>query len=116
LKVTFQITGIRNNYGFVRGIAYTSSTGFPENYKYATALAQIKATKGTTTLTFNLKAKEAAFVFIHDEKDIKKLEKNFLGLPKSGIAVTNWNRLSKPKYDSSVIKVASSHKLKIKYF
>lgn len=114
--MTFHISGIRNDQGFVRGVAFTSSKGFPENYHLAAGMAEAQAKKGTVQLTFNLDASHAAFAFFHDEKDIKRVEKTLLGFPKGGIVITNWNRLSKPKFASSLVPITPKHKLKIKYF
>ena len=76
----------------------------------------VKAKKGTVTLTFDIPGPEAAFAFYHDEKNLNKIEKGFLGIPKSGIALSNWNYRSRPKYEKAVIKVSPQQKLKIKYF
>ena len=116
MKVTFHISGIKNDKGYVRGIAFTDEKGFPENYKLATAISETRAKKGTVKLTFDIKEEKAAFAFIHDEKNIKRVEKTLLGFPKNGVTFTNWRGFSKPKFSSSLIKVTSSHSLKIKYF
>ena len=116
MKVTFQISGIRNDNGFVRGIAFTEEKGFPEEHKFAAALAETKAKKGTVKLTFDLKESKAAFAFMHDEKNIKRVEKTLLGFPKNGVTFTNWRGFSRPKFSSSLIKVTSTHALKMKYF
>ncbi len=116
MKTTFHISGIRNDQGFVRGVAFTSAKGFPEHHNLAVGIAEAKAKKGTVQLTFDIEASHAAFAFFHDEKDIKRVEKTLLGLPKGGIVITNWNRFSKPKFASSLIQIAPTQKLKIKYF
>lgn len=116
MKVRFQISGIKNNQGFVRGVAFTKEKGFPENYHLATSMAETRAQKGTVHLTFDLLEPHAAFAFFHDEKNIRRIEKNILGIPKNGITFTNWRGMGKPKFSSCLIKVTSSQDLKIKYF
>ena len=116
VKVTFQISGIRNSKGYVRGVAFTNEKGFPENYKLATAMAEARSKKGTVQLSFDITEEKAAFAFFHDEKNIRRVEKSLLGIPKNGITFTNWRGLSKPKFSSSLIKITPVHALKIKYF
>jgi len=118
VTVTFEITGVRNNQGKVRGLAFTKDDGgFPENIRKAAAQAEVVAKKGSVKLVFRkLNVKEAAFSIFHDEKEIGRIEKSFLGIPKQGVAVSNWKGLRKPTYEKSLIALKPNVKVSLRYF
>ena len=118
MNVTFEITGVRNGLGKVRGLAFGKDNGgFPDEISKASAKAEVDAEKGSVKLTFyKLKIKEAAFSIFHDEKELGRIEKTFLGVPKQGIAVSNWKGLGKPTYKKSIVKLKPQMRVSLKYF
>ncbi len=118
MTVTFEISGVRNNKGMVRGLVFAKNDGgFPEATDKAIGQAEISAERGTVKLVFkNLTASKAAFSFFHDEKEIGKIAKNFLGIPKSGVGASNWNGKGRPNYASSLVKVEPEMQATLKYF
>lgn len=118
MTVRYIISGVRNDKGFIRGAAFAKNDGaFPDDPKRAYALAESKAQRGTVELLFkDINLSPCAFSFFHDEKDIKTLEKNFLGIPKQGIGVSNWSGKGRPKYSSCLIKPERVMRVALKYF
>ena len=119
MKVTFTISGIRNNKGLVRGLAFSSnsSKGFPEDMQVSVAKAETKAASGSVTLVFDdVPTDTASFSFFHDEKSSGKIEKNFLGIPKSGVGASNWSGKGRPSFSKSLIKVSSEGQARLYYF
>lgn len=118
MTVTFEILGVRNAKGLVRGIAFSKNDGgFPEDVSRSIARAEVSATKGAVTLVFkNFPAKTAAFSFFHDEKKSGKIEKSFLGIPKSGVGASRWDGKGRPSYGKCLVKVTPSMQASLKYF
>ncbi len=115
MQVSFTITGVRNARGMVRGLAFDKERGFPEERSLAIAEAETRAVAGSVVLTFQIPSSHAAFCFFHDEKNRGRIEKNFLGIPKSGVTVSNWNGRGRPKFKNAYIKVGRSHTAQLKY-
>lgn len=118
MTVTFEITGVRNDRGLVRGLAFMKNDGgFPETVDKAIGQAEVTAQKGTVKLVFKgIPASKAAFSFFHDEKEIGKIDKNFLGIPKCGVGASLWNGKGRPNYASCLVKVESEMQATLKYF
>jgi len=119
MTITYQIHGVRNNHGYVRGAAFVQDNGgFPEDAQKATAVSQTVARTGSVSLTFKLPSytTHAAFAFYHDEKQIGRIEKGFFGIPKCGITLSNWNGRSRPKFSSAYTPLKKVMQAKLKYF
>lgn len=118
MTVTFEISGVRNAQGLVRGIAFSKNDGgFPEDVSKSIARTETIASKGTVKLVFkDFPAKSAAFSFFHDEKESGKIEKSFIGIPKSGVGASGWEGKGRPSYAKCLVKVTPSMQATLKYF
>ena len=114
-----RVTGVRNAQGFVRGLVFSAKDGFPEDHTKALARAEVRAKAGEVTLRFKgIDPKHAAVIVMHDEDDNRKLKKNLLGVPREGVAASNWAGRGRPKFQNSVIPLPHGQPLvlKLKYF
>jgi len=106
--LTVHVTGVRNHRGVVGGAVFASSAGWPEDETKAVAHAPFPIEGSTATLTFpHLAPGRYGVVVLHDENSNKKLDRNFLGIPKEGFGFGNNPRvlLSAPPFDRAAIDV-----------
>ena len=52
----------------------------------------------------DLKKGDFALVALHDEDRNRKLKKNFLGIPKEGVAVSNYPKLRLPSFEKAAVR------------
>lgn len=103
------VTGVRNQKGVIGGALFTSSDGWPEDESKAFAHGPFPITGKTATLTFkHLPSGRYGVVVLHDENSNKKLDRNFLGIPKEGFGFANNPRvlLSAPSIDKAWVDVS----------
>ena len=118
MDVKFTIAGVRNAQGKVRGLAFVASgrKGFPESRMMAVAEAETQAKVGEVELVFKNVPEEASFSFFHDEKETGKIEKNFLGIPKSGVGASNWAGRGRPSFEKCLVRVTPKAQVRLHYF
>ncbi|GHD15598.1 DUF2141 domain-containing protein [Tianweitania populi] len=95
-----EVSGLRNNQGSLALCVTADPAGFPGCNKAATQRV-IPAAQARRPITFpNLPAGTYAVAVIHDENNNGKLDTNFVGIPKEGIAVSNnaVPKFSAPKF------------------
>jgi uncharacterized protein (DUF2141 family) len=102
LKVVVQ--GLKNTKGWVGISIYKSSQGFPDEATKAlqTYFVEIKNNKAELIIT-DLNFGSYAVVAYHDENADKKLESNWLGIPKEGVGISNNAKgsMGPPKYNDA---------------
>ncbi|MGC6426390.1 MAG: DUF2141 domain-containing protein [Akkermansiaceae bacterium] len=116
-ELAVELTGVRNSKGKVGLLIFSTAKGFPEDRTEAYREARLKAKKGQVVFKLPvLKEGEYAFVVLHDENENHKLDKNFFGYPKEGVAISNYRKLARPNFAKAVIKnPQSTVKLKMLY-
>lgn len=119
--ITVTVTNVRNGNGVCNIALYNKADGFLDATK-AVAGKVVKATKGRVTARFdNVPAGTYAVAVIHDENSDKKLNTNFLGIPKEGYGASNNNlpMTSAPKFAASSFAVAKGDQalsIDLKYY
>jgi uncharacterized protein (DUF2141 family) len=89
-KITVNINGFKSDKGKCLIYLYNDKTGFPTDTEKAIKTAYAGIIKGKSTIVLNNIADgEYAIAVIHDENDNGKLDKNFIGMPKEGVGVSN---------------------------
>jgi uncharacterized protein (DUF2141 family) len=88
--IIMEMINFKNDTGKVRVSLFKSKDGFPEDYKKAlTYINQDIVDKSAKVVFQNIPFGEYAIGFLHDENLDSKLNTNWLGMPKEGIAVSN---------------------------
>ena len=101
-SLEIKIENIRNEQGVVRVSVYRSKEGFPEEFEKAVQWKSLPAQKDTLFFTFDsLALGEIACSVLHDENNNEILDKNFLGVPREGVGVSNnaLRALGPPRYE-----------------
>ena len=104
--VTIKIEGVKDNAGKVAALLFAEADGFPNEPAKATKRIQVDAKAGTTEIKVSgLKPGRYAVCVIHDSNANAVLDRNFLGIPKEGVAISNGIRREKPTFDKAVIEI-----------
>lgn len=104
-SLTIIITGLKNNNGQIIMDIFNSGNGFPMKTENAIFRKKITIPKEGKVVFHieGIKNGEYAFALIHDENNNDKLDLNFIGIPKEGVAASNNAKgfLSPPNYEDS---------------
>jgi uncharacterized protein (DUF2141 family) len=90
-KLRIEITNIRSTQGKILLNLFNEAKGFPTNNKYAYKTAEIDIKdNGKAYVEFaDLPYGDYAVAVLHDENNNKKMDYNFLGMPKEGYCFSN---------------------------
>lgn len=102
LKVV--VTNLKSKTGQVGFFLFNSADGFPSHTEKAILSGFVKVAGSSVEYTFaNLAVGTYAIYAFHDEDNNKKLNTNFIGMPKEGIGVSNnaKGHFGPPKYDDA---------------
>jgi uncharacterized protein (DUF2141 family) len=106
LQIT--VNGLKNTTGQIGLLLFTQKDGFPSDYTKAFRQELVSITGKEVTYTFtDIPAGNYAVTVMHDENNNKKLDTNFIGIPKEGYGFSNNVSVSfgPPKFDDAVIVV-----------
>jgi|688.fasta_scaffold940524_2 uncharacterized protein (DUF2141 family) len=113
IDITINVQGIRNKNGKIAALVFSNQNGFPSEVAKALAQARIDAVTGNATISLkNVPAGKIAITILHDENNNGKMDKNIVGIPKEGVAMTGkplGNR--PPKFDEAVIECTANKTL-----
>jgi len=104
LKVV--VTNLKSKTGQVGFFLFNSADGFPSHTEKALLSGYVKVASSSAEYTFtNLTTGTYAVYVFHDEDNNKKLNTNFIGMPKEGIGVSNnaKGHFGPPKYNDAKI-------------
>ncbi len=84
------VSGIRPSEGAVLAGLFSTENGFPEDARKSIASVSLMISSDKETLYFrDIPYGTYAVAIIHDRNNNGKLDKNFLGMPREGYAVSN---------------------------
>lgn len=107
--LVIHVTGFRNQKGVAGGTLFTSPDGWPEDNDRSFRCGPFPITGDHATLTFDhLPAGRYGVAVLHDENSNRKLDRNFLHVPKEGFGFANNPHvgLSAPKWEDAAVNVA----------
>lgn len=105
-EVSIQVEGVKDNAGKIAALLFADATGFPNETAKAARKIQVDAKAGTTEIKLTgLKPGKYAVCVIHDTNGNAALDRNFLGIPKEGVAISNGIRREKPTFAKAVIEI-----------
>ena len=87
--VTVTVADVRNARGQLRVGVFDRDNGFPRSRDGAILWRSIPAGADEKVVAIDLPPGDYAVVVLHDENANKKLDTNFIGVPKEGYGVTN---------------------------
>ncbi len=115
LKV--EVSGVKSHLGKVRCLLFSQADGYPDTVSKAVGkaiLPAVQAKDGQLILSIDgLKEDSYAVIVHHDEDGSGKVEKNFLGIPKEPIAISNWNGKSRPRFQKNIVFLSHKKPLKL---
>ncbi len=106
--LTIHVDGFRNLKGDLGITLFTSPDGWPENNDKAYFHHGYPITGTATSVTLQVPAGRYSVAVLHDENKNKKLDRNFLGIPKEGFGFANNPRvfLTPPRFNLAAVQVA----------
>lgn len=114
VDLTVNISGLNSDKGTILVALYNQKEGFLKK-EFKGDILKIKNHKSVVIFK-NLKKGEYAVSFIHDENDNKKMDTNFLGIPKEDYGCSNNARgfMGPPKYDDAKFQLIENKTINIK--
>ena len=113
-----EITGLRNNDGYVLINLFKGSKGFPADEQQAIQYAKLPIREGKAIWYIpSLTAGEYAMSYIHDENDNGKMDTGLFGIPKEGYGASNdaRNTFGPPAYaDAKFQVIAGQNRMEMK--
>lgn len=103
-SLTVTVANIKNIKGQIGLCLFSSGDGFPGKAEKAVMRGFVKVTGHTASYTFSgLSPGTYAVSVFHDEDNDKKMNTNFIGLPKEGVGVSNNAKgfFGPPKFDDA---------------
>lgn len=109
-NLTIKVVGIKNNEGQIIVDIFSSELGFPNKTEHAIKRMKTGISEGECIFNVTGLIKGAyAFRIVHDENMNNKLDENFLGMPKEGVAASNNAKgfLGPPSFEDSSFSLDS---------
>ena len=99
--IQLEITGIKNNTGFIQISVFKSDTDFDKDI-FIKVIAVPASSEFQVSIP-NLEVGRYAIAVYHDENKNQKLDKNFVGIPKEGYGFSNnaVGKLGPPKFSET---------------
>ncbi len=107
-EITINISGLKSDKGKCILYLYNNEKGFPTEADKALNTSKSKIVNSKSTIVLKVIADgEYAISVIHDENDNGILDKNFMGMPKEGVGVSNNAKgfFGPPEYDDSKFRL-----------
>jgi uncharacterized protein (DUF2141 family) len=105
-EVTIKVEGVKDNVGKVAALLFSDAAGFPNETAKAARKIQVDAKPGTTEIKLTgLKPGRYAVCVIHDANQNALLDRNFFGIPKEGVAISNGIRREKPTFEKAALEI-----------
>ncbi|MEM6359660.1 MAG: DUF2141 domain-containing protein [Bacteroidota bacterium] len=109
LKVT--VKDIKSKEGTMFFVLWTGKDGFPSELDKAYKIEKVKDFSTSASHTFkNLPYGDYAVAVFQDKDNNGELEKNFIGIPREPIAMTNMTGMGKPSFKKCTITLNSPEK------
>lgn len=116
------VTGLKSTKGHLAVAVYQNDNGFPNDDARAIRKLYIPVKEMQDIVEIpDLMPGEYAFVLLHDENSNRKLDKNFIGIPKEGVGFSNNPSIAfgPPSYKKSACHIGDikgTVVVKMKYF
>ena len=107
-EILVVLSGFETNQGFVLVSLHDQKKSFPDDAKKAKKLARAQIKNKRAVLRFKgLTYGRYAISAFHDENDNRKLDTNFLGIPKEAVGASNNAKgtLGPPKWKDAVFEL-----------
>lgn len=107
-SIHIKVSGLKNKNGQLGILIFTKKEGFPSDWQkaYRQILIPVSGDKAEYTFT-DLPYGKYAVSVMHDENKNKKLDTNFMGIPKEGHGVSNNAKgtMGAPKFEDAAFNL-----------
>ena len=105
LTVTVTVDGARNDEGQVLVAFFDTDRGFPRELDRAAYVFTAALSQGRAVAEVEVEPGRYAVMAVHDADADGAVKTNWLGLPKEGIALSNWDG-GRPRFLDSAMPIA----------
>jgi uncharacterized protein (DUF2141 family) len=92
--------------GKVSVLVFSKADGFPHDSAQAERKIEVEAKAGTTEVRIkDLPPGKYAITALHDVNGNRKLDRNFIGIPKEGVAISGGIRRERPVFDKALLEI-----------
>ena len=105
--ITVRIEALRNDNGTVYVSLFDNKKAFGDNKGAVVSVQARPANRTAVVMLDNVAPGRYALSFIHDENDNKKLDTNWIGIPKEGFGYSKdaMGKFGPPKFDDALLDV-----------
>ena len=117
IKIEIKVTEIKSTEGQIAVLLFNNENGFPQEVDKALKSQFFQIEGQEKVIEFEVPSTgEYAVTVFHDENGNKKLDTNWIGMPKEGIAVSNnaKGRMGPPKYKDASVQILEGASLQIR--
>jgi uncharacterized protein (DUF2141 family) len=88
--IRFDVSGLENMEGVLRVALFSEEEGFPSEFSKAVTYKSVELDSGQVVILFeNIPYGIYAAAFLHDRNRNDKMDTNWLGIPREGMAASN---------------------------
>ncbi len=109
VKLSIKVEDVRSTDGTINIALYQQQHDFMSDDDLYTAL-KVKAVRPITTATIELPPGEYAVAIYQDEDENDEMEKNFLGIPKEPVGLSNdaIKGMSRPRFEDAAFELSTA--------
>ena len=112
-KVEITITNLKPVTGTLSLSVFKSKEGFPRDAEKAIKRIDLKVTMAIMRTEITLPPGTYAISVAHDVNDNKKIDTNFLGIPKEPLGMSNYPKIGQPKFDKAKFELKDGETLRL---
>ncbi len=108
-NVTIAVGAVESDKGQVVFMMFDNEEGFPAAREKALKIGEVPAKKGSVAYTFSdVPRGSYAITVTHDENSNGEVDRNFIGMPKERVGVTNQFRFGRPNFERSTVVITGN--------
>jgi len=119
VKLSVVFKGLKNTKGKILVWVFNSEKGFPMKAEAAFKTISVTLEEGVIPRTqiLGLPAGTYAVSAVHDENDNQKLETNWIGIPREGVAASRDAKgsMGPPKYRDAVLEITRDQEIEVTF-
>lgn len=116
VTVTVHVDGARSTEGRVIVALFASDEGFPRKLRKAAYSASVPLRSDSASVQIaNVREGTYAVFVVHDSNSDGRLDTNWMGMPKEGIALSKWTG-GRPTFDDSTIEVRADTTVDLSFY
>jgi uncharacterized protein (DUF2141 family) len=107
VTVAVSVNGVQGDGGQIVVALFSTADGFPRDVTKAAYIASAPIQGDTTSIRVEgVEAGRYAVMAFHDADSNEEVDTNWIGMPKEGVAASNWTG-RRPRFDDSALQITA---------